>query len=340
MKVARRIGLFCVLPLVLALTAAYTWYRVSDTGREWRYEGKLATYCGGLIPYDESAVLTGLDTEAGLARDEEYGYGEDRFRSCRMADLIVSVGLIPADAVRHGSGFEMLGTLDSESSDHLPMSLGGGWRGYTDLRNTGVVLPCTDKDASLVVSIAGDGSHGSAEGSRAVGQLATAVARKAADRHSCEADFGGRIPKLAAPKGHTGPGNASGTCAGIRIPEAQWVHWIMETETSDSAPLERCLMGETKERDEVLYSLEAAFGPYAQRLRPNVGHDEHWPQPGLTHDSARATASCPDSAVPAVFSIHATVYAAPTQEFLRSALRTFAERSAARHGCTGVRLPG
>ena len=38
MRAVRRIGLFCVLPLALALTAAYTWYRVSDTGRGWRYE--------------------------------------------------------------------------------------------------------------------------------------------------------------------------------------------------------------------------------------------------------------------------------------------------------------
>ncbi|MEU9594644.1 hypothetical protein AB0D84_33660 [Streptomyces sp. NPDC048193] len=98
MKVVRRIGYFGVLPLVLALAAAWTWYRVSDTRRGWRYEDKLATYCGGLIPYDESAVFTGLDTEAGLSRDGEYGYGEDRFRSCRVADLTVSVGLIPADA--------------------------------------------------------------------------------------------------------------------------------------------------------------------------------------------------------------------------------------------------
>lgn len=337
MKAVRRVGLFCVLPLVLALTAAYVWYRVSDTGRGWRYEDKLATYCGGLIPYDESAVFTGLNAEVSLSRDKEEGYGEDRFRSCRVADLTVSIGLIRADATRSDVVPDMLSTLDSNESDHLPVGLGGGWRGYTDLRTTAVVLPCTNKDASLVVSIAGEASHGDGTGSHAVAELATAIARRAADRQSCEASFGGRIPRLSLPQGQPVPAGASGTCEGLRIPESQGVNWVQGSVASDSSPLERCLLGESKAREEVLYSLEASFGPYAQRLGP-TGHDGHRPEPGLTHTGATATASCPGSTVPAVFRVHATVYAAPTQEFLRSALRTFAERSAARHGCTGLEL--
>ncbi|MFD8201554.1 hypothetical protein [Streptomyces sp. NPDC059701] len=343
MTVVRRVGLYCVLPLVLALTAAYIWYRQSDTGRGWRYEDKLASYCGGLIPYDESAVFTGLDTEAGLSRDGEYGYGADRFRSCQVADLTVSVGLIPADAAVSGTRDGMLSMLGGGSPDRLPVALGGGWRGYTDLRNTGVVLPCAGKDASLVVSVAGDASHENAEEGRAVGRLAAAVAREAAETESCETTFGGAIPELSLPKGKTALLSASGTCAGIRIPDSapdDWIDWIEETEASDGAPLERCLLGETGGRDEVLYSLNASFGPYAQRLRPDAGDDEDWPQPRLTRDSALATATCPGSTVPAVFSIGATVYAAPTREFLASALHTFAERSAKRHGCTGLRLPG
>lgn len=337
MRGLRRIALFGVLPLALALTAAYVWYRVSDTGRGWRYEHKLATYCGGLIPNHESAVFTSLDTEVGLSDDAEYGYGEDRFHSCRVADLTVSVGLVRADATPSEVSPDLLRTLAGGSSDHPPTPLGGGWRGYTDLRDTGVVLPCDNKSASVVVSIAGDASHENGEESRAVAELAAAVAREAADLRSCETTFGGGIPELSLSKGQIAPASASGTCEGIRIPEAQWVDWIQESEASDSAPLERCLLGETKARDEVLYSLEASFGPYAQRLRS--ADDEHWPEPGLTHGSAQATASCPNSAVPAVFRIHATAYAAPTEQFLRSALHAFAKRSAVRHGCTDVQLP-
>lgn len=288
MRVVRRLALYCVLPLVLVLTAAYTWYQMSDTGRRWRYEDKLATYCGGLIPYDEAEVFTGLNTDS-FSRDPVEGYGEDRFRSCRVADLTVSIGLVLADATRSDVVPGMLSTLDREASDHLPVGLGGGWRGYTDGRTTAVVLPCTNKDASLVVNIAGDSSH-------------------------------------------------ANTCEGLQIPESQWVHWVEGSVASDSSPLELCLLGESKERNEILYSMEASFGPFAQRLRSAV-HDRHGPEADLTRDSATATASCPGSTVPAVFRIHATSYAAPTEQFPRSALRTFAERSAARHGCTGLDLP-
>ncbi|MFD5653299.1 hypothetical protein [Streptomyces sp. NPDC127039] len=337
MKVVRRLALYGVLPLVLVLTAAYIWYRTSDTGRGWRYEDKLATYCGGLIPYDEAEVFTGLNTDS-FSRDPVEGYGEDRFRSCRVADLTVSIGLVRADAPRSDSVPDMLSTLEREESDHLPVGLGGGWRGYTDGRTTAVVLPCTNKDASLVVNIAGDSSHANGDESRAVGELATAIARKAADRQSCEASFGGRLPELSLSNGQYPPAGTSGTCEGLQIPESQWVNWVRGSAASDSSTLELCLLGETKARDEVLYFMEASFGPFAQRLR-STDHDQHGPDAGLTHDSATATASCPGSTVPAVFRIHATSYAAPTEQFLRSALHTFAERSAARHGCTGLNLP-
>jgi hypothetical protein len=322
---------------VLVLTAAYTWYQVSDTGRGWRYRDKLATYCGGLIPYDEAEVFTGLNTDS-FSRDPVEGYGEDRFRSCRVSDLTVSIGLVRADATRSDVVPEMLSTLDREASDHLPVGLGGGWRGYTDGRTTAVVLPCTNKDASLVVNIEGDSSHENGDESRAVGELATAIAREGADRRSCEASFGRRIPEISLSAGQYPPAGTSGTCEGLQIPESQWIDWVQGSVASDSSPLELCLLGESKERDEVLYSMEAAFGPYAQRLR-SADHDRHGPGPGLTHNSATATASCPGSTVPAVFRIHATSYAAPTEQFLRSALHTFAERSAARHGCTGLDLP-
>ncbi|MEU3661917.1 hypothetical protein AB0E77_19510 [Streptomyces sp. NPDC032940] len=129
------------------------------------------------------------------------------------------------------------------------------------------------------------------------------------------AAFGSSLPELPPSKGKTALLSASGTCAGIRLSDSvpddwiDWIDWIEETKASDSAPLEQCLLGETGGRDEVLYSLDAAFGPYAQRLRPEAGGDDpDWPQPGITRDSARATASCPGSTVPAVFSIDATVY--------------------------------
>src|SRR5262245_18702697 len=58
MPVSRRVGRYVVLPLVVITVAVFGWYRLSDTGRDWRYRDKLAGYCQGLIPEAESAVFT------------------------------------------------------------------------------------------------------------------------------------------------------------------------------------------------------------------------------------------------------------------------------------------
>jgi hypothetical protein len=115
---------------------------------------------------------------------------------------------------------------------------------------------------------------------------------------------------------------------------------MKESTESSTALREGCVLGERKARDEALYYLSASYGPYAQALRsatdkPGSLNEDS----GLSGDHAWATAACPGQAR-AAFTIHATVYAAPTNSFLLSALRTFAERSAARHGCTDVKLPG
>ncbi|MFJ4280728.1 hypothetical protein [Streptomyces massasporeus] len=338
----RRAALFGVLPLALILLGGYSWYQMSDTGKGWRYKEKLATYCDGLIPYDESAVFTGLNTGIGLSHDEHRSFGDGRFNSCRVSDMTMTIGLIADDAVNsRQDGFEMLDTLHSSASENPPKPVGGGWQGYTDLRNTGVVLPCNNKPASVVVSIAGDESYDSPPEARKVGELATAAARNASAHWSCKTTFGGRIPSISGPTTEKYPSSAKGTCAGIRITGYESLHidWIKESRTSGTTPLEMCAFGEFGASSERLYVLEAAFGPYAQRLRSAT--DEPGAlnaNTGLGLDIAWATAACPDSPR-AIFSIYATEYADPRKPFLIRSLRAFAERSAARHGCTDLRLP-
>ncbi|MFB7089993.1 hypothetical protein [Streptomyces sp. NPDC056296] len=108
----------------------------------------------------------------------------------------MSIGLVRADATRSDVLPDVLSTLDRDASDHLPVELSGGWRGYTNMRTPTVVLPCSNKDASLVVNMVGDSSPGNVDEGRAAGELAAATARKAADRQSSETPFGERIPKL------------------------------------------------------------------------------------------------------------------------------------------------
>ncbi|MBZ9641366.1 hypothetical protein [Streptomyces sp. PSKA30] len=328
--------------MAVVLTAGYTWYRVSDTGERWRYEDKLATYCDGLIPYEESADFTGA-REVALSEDRWEGFGDGGYYSCRLAVLTVNIGLIPDDAV--GSDYDsnilsMLDTDSSGSSAYLPVSLGGGWRGYTDMRNTAVVLPCANKPASVAVSIAGHESHENPPEARAMAELAATTSRKAAARWSCDADFGGPIPKVWGwSKATFAPGGAEGACKGIRVPESQWVDWMQESDESSTSLRESCVLGESKERDEEVYYLSASYGPYAQRLRSATDEPGSLnADAGISRDRAWATASCPDMAR-AIFRISATVYAAPTKSFLKSALKAFAERSAARHGCTDLKLP-
>ncbi|MFJ7179786.1 hypothetical protein ACIQXA_26100 [Streptomyces massasporeus] len=103
---------------MLILGGGYIWYQMGDTGKGWRYKEKLATYCEGLIPYDESDVFTGLTTEIGLTPDEHRRFGDGRFYSCRVSDMTMTIGLITDDAVNSGQGeFETLDTLRSSASD-------------------------------------------------------------------------------------------------------------------------------------------------------------------------------------------------------------------------------
>ncbi|MER5180199.1 hypothetical protein ABT009_17795 [Streptomyces sp. NPDC002896] len=340
MKVIRRAVLCVVMPLALIVAAGYGWYMWSDTGKGWRYEDKLATYCDGLIPYNESAVFTDLSTETGLSRDEQNGFGDDRFNVCWVADMRMTIALIPNNAVNSSTAFTVFNMLHEDSTDTLPMALGGGWHGYTDMRNTAVVLSCDNKPASLVVSIAGDESHDNRREARAMGELAAGTARKAADRWSCKAEQGGRIPTVPAPAEQSVRDAPVGTCKGVPIRGNDEIHWIEETKATGTAPLDNCVLGETKARSEPLYWLEAAFGPYAQRLRTATDEPDGLNgNAGIDRDRAWATAACPGTARE-IFYISATEYAYPRKGFLLASLRAFAERSAEQHGCTGLRLPG
>ncbi|MEU2286444.1 hypothetical protein ABZ614_31715 [Streptomyces sp. NPDC013178] len=327
--------------LAVAFAAGYGWYQISDTGKGWRYEDKLATYCDGLIPYNESAVFTGLNTEVGLQSDKHYGYGSHGYNYCKVADMALTITLVPDDAVGSGSGASVVfKELQASPSDNVPVALGGGWYGYTDLRNTSVVLPCNNKSASVVVSIDGDESHENPSEARAMGELAAATARNAADRWSCKSNYGGRISKISsAPTEQRSAGAATKSCKSIPTPEDEGIDWIKESDASGTTPLEECVLGESKARDEPLYYLKASFGPYAQGLRSTTDEpDALNADTGVSRHQAWATAACP-GASRAVFSIYATEYADPQQSFLLSALRAFAEQSAVRHGCTDVKLP-
>ncbi|MBK3576842.1 hypothetical protein JHN63_24145 [Streptomyces sp. MBT65] len=260
-----------------------------------RYADKPATDCDGLIPYKESAVFTSLDIDAGWSRDLHDGFDDERFDTCQVADLLVTVGLVAKDVVGSESSFDILDMLHTQSADTLPVALGGGWYGYgyTDRRNTAVVLPCADRPVSLVVSTVDDGSHRDSDTEvHAVAVLAAATARKAAERRSCEAEFGGRIVALATETEHASAETATGMCRGVGVSEGaggvsadeggasadEDIVWAEETEASGSTPLEGCLLGGD------CYA-ERPGGPWARgdgsRCRPRPGSAVDQPSAGV-----------------------------------------------------------
>ncbi|MCR3740731.1 hypothetical protein BS35_003290 [Actinomadura glauciflava] len=348
MPVLRRVGLFGVVPLVVIAVAAFGWYRLSDTGRDWRYRDRLANFCQGLVPEAESAVFTGHE-ESRLGRDRHVPEHDGlRWEQCKVAGLSLVIGDVADTVTNDGDGAGFL-TLLHRGSAEQPVALGGGWEGYTDLRNTAVVLPCADRRSSVLVAADSDEALAGPAEARQAARLVTATAVRAARHYGCDAKPGGAVPPVPRPDGETVPENVTGTCAGIPVATAVdrgEVNWIKKTDGSGTAPVEECVLGKTVAFSAAAYHFHANFGPYAQRLRTirydgGYGSDGYGTkaESGLHAADAWATARCPGSTARALFVAHATEYAAPTKSFLKASLRAFAERAAKRHGCTDLRLP-
>ncbi|GGW59378.1 hypothetical protein [Streptomyces xantholiticus] len=334
MTVIRRLALYVALPLTLAAVTAYGWYQFSDTGRRWRYEDKLATYCQGLIPPKESAVFTDYDTDKALPHDEHVG-GLDGYEFCWVGKTMLTIARIPASARDDDGPRGVFDELRPDRTGTLPMALGGGWHGYTNLESAAVVLDCGNQDASVVASAATVSRAGTG---RTTAELLAATAVRAAEHWDCEAEAGGPIPRVPAEPEQKSRFEAKGTCAGFPMHDMDSIHWIKETPATASSLLEACVLGETKARSEELFQVRAYFGPFAQAQYPD---DES------TRDAGRhgqrfswATARCPGTSARALFTISTTEYAhEDVGDFARSALTAFAKRSAAQHGCTDLELP-
>ncbi|MFE7383283.1 hypothetical protein ACFU9F_23280 [Streptomyces zhihengii] len=337
MTVIRRLALYAALPLALVAVAGYGWYQFGDTGKRWRYEDALAGYCQGLIPPEESAVLTDYDTGAGLPLDRHYG-GSGGYEYCKVGRQVLTIARIPADARDDDGRRSVFDALRPAPAGTLPLPLGGGWHGYTNRASAAVVLTCEGQDASVVVAAAPSGRD--VAGS-ATARLLTATAERAAGHWDCEARTGGATPDDYPEPQEKSRFEAEGTCAGLPLRDRDDVDWIKETTASPgTAPLESCVLGtavDAENRPELL-SLTASFGPFAQAVAP-FGDGE--PQPaGGSGGTHWATAACPGATARAHFRVHTETPAGEDDDaFARAALTAFAERSARQHGCTDLRLP-
>ncbi|MFF0526227.1 hypothetical protein ACFYTC_46685 [Actinomadura nitritigenes] len=347
MRTLRRAALFVVLPLVVITAAVFGWYRLSDAGRGGRYQHKLADYCQGLVPEAESAVFTDRNEKA-LWYDEHHSLAQ-RWETCDVGDLRLTIGDVSDTLINTGNPngfFALLRDGLDGGTDELPMAIGGGWEGYTDLSNTGVVLGCTNRQASVVVS-AVSRSLTQAQ-ARQAARLVTATAVRAARRYDCDATYGGPIPPVPQPAKEMPPKTIGGTCAGIPVKmvvDTGEVNWIKETAGSGTSPVEGCILGRTVAFSSAAYHFQADYGPYALGLRTAAdgtggsGIYRTGVDAGRSRGHAWATARCPGHAPRAIFSVSATEFAAPTARFLTASLRAFAEHAVQRHSCTDLRLP-
>ncbi|MGW6397097.1 hypothetical protein [Streptomyces sp. NPDC055134] len=356
-RVLRRLALWVGLPLVVVLIAGWTWYRVSDTGKRWRYEDRLSSYCDGVLPVEETSALTGLRTDS-FQNDLRRGDSHTYYEFCWAAGLYVTVSRIPG-GVRDGGLFEddLRWYFPREGADSLPSvtPLGGGWRGFTDVTNTVAALTCRD-GGSVVVTAQGDGVEDDdrAPGGRArVGKdrvqrlagLTTATAARAADRWGCAAKVPDGPP--APPAISSAPQPVAlvggGTCAGIDSGPDERVEWAWQAKPDRNALEERCVLGTWQtpyqgDQEGRLYSFYASYGPSAleERLRLQDRLDY---EPRQRKSPFRASAKCPGDAERARFSVAPYDATPHDKKFATAAFKAFVQRAVERHGCGDLRLP-
>ncbi|WP_328535113.1 hypothetical protein [Streptomyces sp. NBC_00344] len=338
----QRIGIAAVVAaVVLAVAGGALWFR------ERTPAVRLAKICNGALPVDEMLKLT--DAESGVSSDytleswhpdgpAQAGKPEGLPVTCRATPSGVNVTIETADDV-YDPYFDH---TFQRRDDILPLPLGQGWRGLLAQDNTtldgpdttaSVLLDCPDwsrsKGTGILVTV-------SAEGARTpVARVATVAAERTAHQSGCGAHPGGKITRIAGSGTgqETAPGAAKGTCAGLRS------HPRMRETAAGVAPAESCVLG----NDLVLRAYYGPFVPGTSKSSNGPGrYEKPWGEDGIgTWGSAR----CPGASKKAVYDISTTEDSKrdfteqPLTSQERNDLRTFATRSADRHGCATPVLP-
>lgn len=338
-----------VTTLVVLVVVGLGWFWWSDTGKGWRYQYRLASYCDGLIPYHESAALTGLDGDRlGVTQRSTGELGD---RACLVGNVNVVIGLAPYGAENAAGGdnvFSDIRTLDQDE-DGFPVPLGGGWPGYTKGQRFATVdLPCANRSYSVLVSalqLSGDLSR---DYLPAMTRLVAATAVLTAHRHGCQAHPGSGAPNpQAEPVLDSAVTFPAGACAGTPSDEAQQFQWLRQSAATSSTVEETCQLGRddatgnSDDADDPQNTLTAYYGPYAQARRTAGSADDGYDgtaaaDSGSGDSWAWASASCPDHQPRSLYWVSGYKF---SQAHLKKMLRGFARHSARIHGCTDLKLP-
>ncbi|MFF1960739.1 hypothetical protein ACFVWX_27650 [Streptomyces sp. NPDC058220] len=339
--------------LIVALLAAWTWWRESDSAARWRFEEAMETYCGGVLAHEKGPLFEGLWPRTELMSD--LALGPDAY-SCLLGEARteVTVALLRAEDYRDRD-LERL--LPPFSGSLLPVPLTGGWRGAADGDSVRVLVSCRGDEDLVSVTVGSYLSQTASEAKEARqeqksgwldsdlywARFAAATAVKASAHWGCKAEEGKALRALPAVTGPEPIAGADGTCGGLPFARDERLDTVEETAAGGSALYEICEVGASHYFNET-YVFSARFGPYASRKR---GHDTTQAEAGADGGTLWASARCPDDAERALFTGSVPPEAATVwlpgekgkETFGLPAFREFAERSAKRHGCTDLRLP-
>ncbi|MFD4659305.1 hypothetical protein ACFWP2_27155 [Kitasatospora sp. NPDC058444] len=322
----------------LVLAAGAVFYLGGGYDR-WQDGRSLAGLCHGSVDTAEVKALLGGDRVRGKEAEAPEGLA-----SCTVVAagkpsggfLDVRVGRAPEEA---GRALHDLQRDRPNLATTMVMPFGQGRRGVLDLEGrlrTTAVLPLDcPNSAGLLVTVESVALKGDDPAQRArFARIAARAADGAARVWGCTAPSGAEITEVPADTRYAKvpDGAANGTCAGLP-------GLTGEAPADPNAPIEDCFL--YAGQDTPRFRLGAYYPPFADVL-PSVADYPVTGPAGARDDLAWATATCPGGAT-ALFTVDAVFdgsrAGAPDPALEKAALRTFATRSAQRHGCSAPQLP-
>ncbi|MEU8953021.1 hypothetical protein AB0C93_01815 [Streptomyces sp. NPDC048518] len=353
--------------MTLFVVAGAGWFFIGGGFAKWRDGPSLADACDGTVAVDQVRALLKTDDVTGKTKHTTLGRSSaDESGPPVMCWLDGPRGFKQRAYVKMEWRSKAWGpNIDAGRRDgaytRLSAPITGGWSGMMthagDQATAAVVLRCRNTTGprvgdSLSLFATSWGGRPFKEAAQRVrlARFATQTARAAAREYGCDARFGSRVERIApleygleeypdAPA----LARAGGTCAGVR---AGWLITRAQGTATAEAPVEDCLLLDDHGR--IRFRLSAYYGTFAddQRLktRSTKSLREYSDTSPLRTDFVyRAEATCPGSPRQAVFVIDYRARSdsdddKPQRRYARAALEDFAERSAARHGCTDTKL--
>ncbi|MEV6397233.1 hypothetical protein AB0M39_21080 [Streptomyces sp. NPDC051907] len=375
-RLKRHAGKLAAAACALLLLAAGAFW-ISGGYDRWSTERLLKDACDGVLPVDEvRAVLGDRNLEEGRMGDHSEGALNDEKTSLRVectisrqvernagkpardASVTVTVSGVPTVNPRDRHP-EVYPSLRSELP---PSPLGEGWNGAFAASDGGdgdaestaaVLLACARGRSDLLVTAAVEAEDSTLDDPEIradFARIATVTAANASRHFGCDADLG--RPLTTAPLSvnkdeHLPLAEAKGTCAGVPG-HGQSTARAWESRRG-AAPLEECALGD--DQGQLTYVLKASFGPYAEGERyQNLerGHLDRAradARSGELRPGRWTSAACAGGDEPAFFSVvpygtdRDKKTSAADDAYERSALKSFAERSAKAHGCSTPAAP-